>query len=73
VTLSKGPDLIAIPNLTGMDLNAATAALTTAGFVIAGTIGDATHLVGEVQVNGATAAVDEQFPRGQPVTIVFVP
>ncbi len=73
VTLSKGPDLIAIPNLTGMNVNAATAALTTAGFVIAGTIGDATHLVGEVQVNGATAAVDEQFPRGQAVTIVFVP
>jgi serine/threonine-protein kinase len=73
VTLSKGPDLIAIPNLAGMDVNAATAALTAAGFVIGGTIGDATHLVGEVQVNGATAAVDEQFPRGQSVTIVFVP
>jgi eukaryotic-like serine/threonine-protein kinase len=73
VTLSKGPDLITIPNLAGMDVNAATAALTGAGFVIAGTIGDATHLVGEVQVNGATVAVGEQFPRGQPVTIVFVP
>jgi serine/threonine-protein kinase len=73
VTLSKGPDLIDIPNLAGTDLNAATTALTAAGFVIAGTIGDATHLVGEVQVNGATAAVGEQFPRGQAVTIVFVP
>jgi serine/threonine-protein kinase len=73
VTFSKGPDLVAVPNLTGMDVTAATAALTAAGFVIGPSIGDATHLVGEVQVNGATAAVGEQFPRGQTVTIVFVP
>jgi serine/threonine-protein kinase len=73
VTLSKGPDLVSVPNLAGMAINAATAALVAAGFVVGGTIGDATHLVGEVQVNGATAAVGQQFPRGQSVTVVFVP
>ena len=73
VTLSKGPDLVAVPNVTGMDVTAATNALVAAGFVVGAPIGDATHLVGEVQVNGATAAVGEQFPRGTAATIVFIP
>jgi serine/threonine-protein kinase len=73
VTFSKGPDLVAVPNVTGVDLTAATAAIVAAGFVVGSSIGDATHLVGEVQVNGVTAAVGEQFPRGTTVVIVFVP
>jgi serine/threonine-protein kinase len=39
VTVSKGPDLVPVPDVTGMSVEAATKKLETSGFTISGVTG----------------------------------
>lgn len=69
VVLSKGPDLVAIPSLAGLDPEGATLALQEAGFTV-GTIDGNTSLpFKNATVAGVVVTVGQKFPR---LTVVDV-
>jgi serine/threonine-protein kinase len=73
VVLSKGPDLVAIPSLAGLDPNGVTTALRDAGFTL-GTIDGNTSLpFKNATVAGVVVAVGQQFPRGTVVDVHYTP
>jgi serine/threonine-protein kinase len=72
VVVSKGPDVVTMPNLTGMTFEQASAALTEAGFVPVLSFGDATGTMQAVTVNGETAVAGNTYPRGTQVDLVYL-
>ena len=69
VVLSKGPDLVAIPSLAGLNPEGATLALQEAGFTL-GTIDGNTSLpFKNATVAGVVVTVGQKFPR---LTVVDV-
>jgi serine/threonine-protein kinase len=71
VVLSKGPDLVTIPDLTGLDINGIRAALEGAGFVVGSVTGDTSLAFIGLNVNGALAISGMQFVRGTTVDIFY--
>jgi len=73
VALSKGPDLIAIPDFTGLDHNGIVAALQAAGFVAGAVTGDTTQAFLGATVSGSPIVIGQQFVRGTTVDLAFAP
>jgi serine/threonine-protein kinase len=71
VVLSKGPDMVAIPDLTGLDHAGRVAALQGAGFVVGTVQGNiALPFIG-MNVNGQLAISGMQFVRGTTVDLFY--
>lgn len=77
LTVSKGPDLVTFPDLTGLDYNGVVAALTNAGFVAgtppAITSGDTTQPLQQALINGTPATPGATFPRAAAVVNLVYP
>lgn len=71
VVLSKGPDLVAMPVLAGLDYNGIVAAVQNAGFTIGTTNGDTQLQFTGVQVAGLSVSAGQLFPRGTKVDLFF--
>lgn len=73
VVLSKGPDLVAIPSLAGLDPNGVTIALRDAGFTLGVIDGNTSLPFKNATVAGVIVAVGQQFPRGTIVDVHYTP
>ena len=71
VVLSKGADLVALPDLAGLNSDAATAALSAAGFGVNTTTGFGLLPVVSVSVAGSPATAGQLFLRGTNVDLLF--
>lgn len=72
VQISKGPELVAIPDMTGMSYPDAQAALTNAGFVVNSLLGTTEGTFVSVSVGGTEAKPGDMFPRGTGVDLIFL-
>jgi len=70
--LSKGPDLVAFPDLAGLAYPAAEAALAEAGLTVGGLLGTTEGTFVSASVDGEQAGAGETFPRGTGVDLVFL-
>jgi serine/threonine-protein kinase len=78
LVVSKGPDVVIFPDLTGLDYNGVVAALTTAGFVAGDTppaivAGDRTQPLQQALINGAPAVTGQAYPRSSAVVNLVYP
>lgn len=74
VALSKGPDVVTLPNLAGLTFDQVRAALEGAGFTVGTVSGDpATAPLNKVIVNGAVVTTGFVAPRGTPVDLDYIP
>lgn len=71
-TLSKGPDLVPIPDLTGLSYPDAQAALEAAGYVVNSLLGTTEGVFFQIGVNGEAVDAGATFPRGTGVDLVFL-
>lgn len=72
VQVSKGPELVPIPDLAGMTYPAAQTALADAGYVINSLLGTTEGTFVSMSVGGAEANAGDTFPRGTGVDLVFL-
>jgi serine/threonine-protein kinase len=70
--LSKGPDLVTMPDLTGLGFAEADAALTEAGFTLSTVLGSSQGTFVSVSVDGEAVAAGDRFERGTGVDLVFL-
>ena len=70
--LSKGPDLVAFPDLTGLAYPAAEAALAEAGLTVDGLLGTTEGTFVSASVDGEPAVAGATFPRGTGVDLIFL-
>ncbi|WP_348533266.1 Stk1 family PASTA domain-containing Ser/Thr kinase [Kitasatospora sp. MAA4] len=68
LTLSKGPQPVVVPNVTGMSESAATSALTAAGFKVKES---GLSLLGLINVSSQSPSAGQSAPKGSTVTIKF--
>jgi len=73
IALSKGPDLVTIPTLAGLDLAKMQKALTDAGLVVGKVSGNSTKGFVGITANGAAAAEGQKVPRGTTIDLTFLP
>ncbi|MDO9176199.1 MAG: PASTA domain-containing protein, partial [Actinomycetota bacterium] len=73
IVISKGQDLVTLPNIIGQTFEPATAALAAAGLGVNSVTGDGTQPLQSVSVNGAPATAGQQFLRGTKVDLAFAP
>jgi eukaryotic-like serine/threonine-protein kinase len=71
VVLSKGPDLVTIPPVAGLDYAGVRAALEGAGFVVGAVQGNTVLPFIGMNVNGALAIPGMQFVRGTTVDLFY--
>jgi serine/threonine-protein kinase len=71
LTVSKGPDLVTVPRLRGLDFAGLRNALTDAGFVVGEVTGPRRGELVDVLVDGEPVRGGDQFPRGTVVDILF--
>ena len=72
VRVSKGPDLVAIPDLTGLTYPQAQQALTDAGYVVNSLLGTTEGIFVSISVNGTETQAGATFPRGTGVDLIFL-
>ncbi len=70
--LSKGPDLVPLPNLDGLSYPEAETALTEAGFTIDSLLGTTEGTFVSVSVDGEEAQAGDAFRRGTGVDLIFL-
>ena len=70
--LSKGPDLVAFPDLTGLAYPAAEAALADAGLTVDGLLGTTEGTFVSATVDGEPAVAGATFPRDTGVDLIFL-
>jgi serine/threonine-protein kinase len=70
--LSKGPDLVPLPNLEGLALPAAETALTEAGFTVNSLLGTTEGVFVSASVDGEEAQAGDTFRRGTGVDLIFL-
>ena len=70
--LSKGPDLVAIPELTGLTYPVSEAALLEAGFAVNSLLGTTDGIFVSISVNGEEIQAGATFPRGTGVELIFL-
>ncbi len=70
--LSKGPDLVALPDLTGLTYPASEAALVEAGFTVNSLLGTTEGIFVSISVSGEEAPPGATFPRGTGVDMIFL-
>ena len=72
VQVSKGPDLVPIPDLDGLSFPEAETALTEAGFVVDSLLGTTEGTFVSISVDGEEVAAGDTFLRGTGVDLVFL-
>jgi serine/threonine-protein kinase len=72
VQISKGPELVPIPDMTGMSYPDAQAALTDAGYVVNSLLGTTEGTFVSVSVAGNEVTAGDTFPRGTGVDLIFL-
>jgi beta-lactam-binding protein with PASTA domain/serine/threonine protein kinase len=72
VQLSKGPDMVPIPDLSGMSYPDAQQALTDAGFVINSLLGTTEGTFVAISVDGEEVQAGDLFIRGTGVDLIFL-
>jgi serine/threonine-protein kinase len=72
VSLSKGPDLVAVPDLTGMTLPQIREALTTAGLQVGGILGSTQGTFYAASVDGQQVDAGDTVRRGSSVDLVVL-
>ncbi|HSP28651.1 MAG TPA: PASTA domain-containing protein, partial [Ilumatobacteraceae bacterium] len=70
--VSKGPDLVAFPDLTGLAYPAAEAALVEAGYVVDSLLGTTEGTFVSASVAGDEVQPGATFPRGTGVDLIFL-
>ena len=70
---SKGPELLPIPSVAGLNIPDIEAALVAAGFVVGPPVGNPGLAFIGLQVNGQPAAEGATFPRGTVVNLTYAP
>ena len=73
VIVSKGPDLVAMPSLAGLDYNGIVAAIQAAGLAVGTVTGDTTQAFQSASVSGSAVVAGQQFLRGTAVDLTFAP
>jgi serine/threonine-protein kinase len=73
VAISKGQDLVNLPDLTGLDMAGVEAALAGAGFALDSVQGDPTQTLIAVYVDGVLAPPGHVAVRGAKVQLVYAP
>ena len=73
VIVSKGPDLVAMPPLAGLDYNGIVAAVQGAGLAVGTVTGDTTQAFQSASVSGSAVVDGQQFLRGTAVDLTFAP
>ena len=71
VVLSRGPDVVAVPEITGLALQAAQDAVTAAGLSVGTVTGDAAAVVTSFTAGGQPVAAGTLLPRGTPLDITL--
>jgi serine/threonine-protein kinase len=72
VQISKGPELVPIPDMTGLSYPDAQTALTDAGFVVNSLLGTTEGTFVSVSVGGDEVNAGDTFPRGTGVDLIFL-
>lgn len=72
VRVSKGPDLVPIPDLTGLLYPAAQQALADAGFAVNSLLGTTEGVFVSISVAGTETQAGATFPRGTGVDLIFL-
>ncbi len=70
--LSKGPDLVPFPDLTGLTYPAAQEALADAGFTVNSLLGTTEGIFVSASVAGDEIQAGATFPRGTGVDLIFL-
>jgi serine/threonine-protein kinase len=72
VRVSKGPDLVAVPDLTGLGYPAAEQRLLDAGFTVDSLLGTTEGTFVSISVDGTEVSAGDRFPRGTGVDLIFL-
>jgi serine/threonine-protein kinase len=72
VTVSKGPDVVVLPDLSGLSLSAVTQALQDAGFSIGEIIGLTEGTFAQAKIDGEVVQPGGTYPRGTQVDLAFL-
>lgn len=70
VALSKGPELVRLPNLVGLTVEQAQLTLSNAGLVLGNVLGDATGLIVNVQFNNQPLSAGIEIAKGTAIDVV---
>lgn len=71
VAVSRGPDVVAVPQIGGLALQPAQDAVTAAGLAVGTVTGDAAGVVTAVTAGGQPIAAGATLPRGTPLDITL--
>lgn len=71
IVVSKGPELVPVPGLAGLDLAGITAALESAGLVLGDVVGDPAGTITEARVGETVLSGGEQVPKGSRVDVTL--
>ncbi len=72
VRVSKGPDLVAFPDLSGQTYPQAQETLSGAGYVVNSLLGTSAGTFVSASINGDDVAPGATFPRGTGVDLIFL-
>ncbi len=72
VRISKGPDLVAFPDLTGQTYPQAQETLAAAGYTVNSLLGTTEGTFVSASVDGAEVQAGATFPRGTGVDLIFL-
>jgi len=72
IQVSKGPDVVPLPDLTGLSYVDAEALLIDTGFTIGNLLGTTEGTFVSLTINGESAEVGQLFPRGTAVDLIFL-
>ena len=71
IALSKGPDLVVMPNLSGLAFDAVQKALTDAGLVVGVVAGNTAGFLYGINVAGVPVVAAQQLPRGTSIDLSY--
>ena len=73
VALSKGPEMVSLPPLTGLNHDQVRAALENAGFVVGTVYGNTSLPLNKTVVDGQEVTAGFTAPKGTVVDLVYIP
>ena len=71
VAISKGPDVVTMPSLSGLNYATVQAALTAAGLQVGTVTGNTAGFLYGINVAGAPVTVGQQLPRGTAIDLSY--
>ena len=71
VVLSKGADLVTVPDFTGLDYNGIVAAVAKSGLTWGSASGNGNLALQSFTINGAPGVAGQKVPRGARIDLVF--